>query len=126
MRNARARLAYLITVHNEPEHLLRMVNALDCPGSVFYIHVDKKSDTSPFLTVLGRRNNVHFITNRVNVNWMGFSLVEVSLRLLGLAVQEGFDYCLLLSGADYPIKSNEALFSFFDDTDKEYVTFWRL
>ena len=126
MRNAGARLAYLITAHNQPEHLLRMVNALDCAGSAFYIHVDRKADPSVFYSLLGNRDNVHFVANRVNVNWMGFSLVEVSLRLLRLAVEHGFHYCLLLSGSDYPIKSNDNLFSFFEYADKEYVAFWRL
>jgi hypothetical protein len=31
-----------------------------------------------------------------------------------------------LSGVDYPIKSNEYLFSFFEKAEKEYLTFWRL
>jgi hypothetical protein len=31
-----------------------------------------------------------------------------------------------LSGADYPIKSNDYLFSFFENADKEYIAFWRL
>jgi hypothetical protein len=112
--------------HNQPEHLLRMVNALDWKGAVFYIHIDKKSDAAPFTALFGNRGNVHFVRDRVNANWMGFSLVEVSLRLLALAVKDGFDYCVQLSGADYPIKSNEYLFSFFEKAEKEYLTFWRL
>lgn len=124
--NIALRLAYLIMAHDQPGQLLRLVNALDCEGARFYIHIDKKSDGKPFVTLLGKRENVHLLHNRVNVNWMGFSLVEVSLRLLALAVRDGFDYCLQLSGADYPIKSNEHLFSFFDKAEKEFLTFWRL
>ncbi len=120
------RIAYLIMAHNQPEHLLRMVNALDCRGAVFYIHVDKKADEAPFQSLLGNRENFHFVQNRVSANWMGFSLVEVTLRLLGPAVQDGFDYCVHLSGVDYPIKSNAYLFSFFEKADREYLTFWRL
>jgi hypothetical protein len=120
------RIAYLIMAHNQPEHLLRMVNALDCQGAAFYIHIDKKSDTAPFHAALGNRGNIHLLCDRVTANWMGFSLIEISLRMLRLAVEEGFDYCLQLSGADYPIKSNDYLFSFFENADKEYIAFWRL
>ena len=120
------RIAYLIMAHNQPEHLFRMVNALDCEGAAFYIHIDKKTDATPFQTLLGSKENVHFLPNRVSAIWMGFSLVEVSLRLLARAVKDGFDYCVQLSGADYPIKSNDYLFSFFEKAEKEYVTFWRL
>ena len=53
--------------------------------------------------------------------------MRIAYRMLRLAVEEGFDYCLLLSGADYPIKSNDYLFSFFLRTPtKEYIAFWRL
>ncbi len=112
--------------HNQPEHLLRMVNALDCKGAAFYIHIDKKTDASPFQTLLGGRDNIHLLPNRVSANWMGFSLVEGSLSLLVPAVHHGFDYCLLLSGSDYPIQSNDHLFSFFERADREYIAFWRL
>jgi len=116
----------LITAHNQPEHLSRLINALDREGARFYVHIDKKTDVTPFQRFLAKRNNVHFLQKRVSVNWMGFSLVEVSLRLLETAIEQGFDYCLLLSGLDYPIKSNETLFNFFEKTEQEFIGFWRL
>ena len=119
-------IAYLIVAHNQPEHLWRMVNALDCEGAAFYIHVDLKTDAAPFQALLRSKRNVHFLPNRIKANWMGFSLVDVSLRLLAMAVHHGFHYCMLLSGSDYPIKSNDDLFSFFEEADKEYLAFWRL
>ena len=126
MGKGRARIAYLITAHNEPGHLARMVNALNCPGSAFFIHIDKKSNAAPFEELIRSKRNVHFVSNRIDANWMGFSLVAVSLRLLALAVLNGFDYCLLLSGSDYPVKSNECLLSFFGKARKEYIGFWKL
>ena len=85
-----------------------------------------KIDASPFLALLGERKNVHFVQDRVIANWMGFSLVEATLRLLRDAVVQGFDYCVLLSGADYPIKSSQYLFDFFGKAEKEFIAFWRL
>src|SRR5262249_29956629 len=126
MGNIRPRIAYLITAHNHPEHLARMVNALDCSGSTFFIHIDKKSDAAPFEALLRAKSNVVFAADRINAKWMGFSLVSVSLTLLETAVRYGFDYCLLLSGSDYPIKSNDCLFSFFEAAEKEYIAFWKL
>ncbi len=120
------RIAYLIMAHDQPEHLLRLVNALDCEGAQFYLHIDQKSEAAPFQALFEHRRNVHLLRKRVSANWMGFSLIEASLRLLARAVQDEFDYCVLLSGADYPIKSNDHLFSFFARAQKEYLTFWRL
>jgi hypothetical protein len=120
------RLAYLIMAHQLPVQLDRLVKALDCEDAMFFIHIDKRADLQPFKIVAGDRPNVHFVQDRLVANWMGFSLVEATLRLLQLAMRFRFDYCVLLSGADYPIKPAHALASFFGNARKEYIAFWRL
>ena len=120
------KLAYLIMAHQHPQQLRRLVDALDCEASSFFIHIDRKAALAPFVDAVGARPNVHFIPDRVSANWMGFSLVEATLRLLAAAVAQGFDYCTLLSGMDYPIKSNEQLLAFFEQAHEEYIAYWRL
>lgn len=120
------RIAFLIMAHDKPQQLLRLVQALDCAQASFHIHIDRKVDQSPFLELLGNRANVHFLSDRIVANWMGFSLVEATLRMLAQAAAHGFDYCVLLSGSDYPIKSRADLIAFFERADKEYIAFWRL
>jgi Core-2/I-Branching enzyme len=120
------RLAYLILVHERPVQLARLVNALDGDASTFHVHVDAKVDLATFRRPFEHRPNVHFVDDRVAGQWMGFSLVAATLKLLRQAQQLGFDYCTLLSGADYPIKSGAERASFFARADKEYLSFWRL
>lgn len=120
------RIAYLIAAHDHPGQLNRLINALDGEGADFYVHVDGNADIVPFENFHRSRPNVHFLRNRVRVTWMGYSHVESILRLMAKAVENGFDYCVLLSGADYPIKSNRQIQDFFQATDKELITFWRL
>ena len=48
------------------------------------------------------------------------------LLLLREAIRQKFDYCVLLSGSDYPIKSNTSIKKFFETSDKEFIVFWRL
>lgn len=121
------RLAYLITAFDQPEHLHRLVSALAGEECEFYVHIDASVDDRPFaLGGLGKKSNVHFVQGRVKVRWMGFSQVESILLLLMLATQKGFDYCVLLSGSDYPIKSNEYIQSFYGRANQEFITFWRL
>jgi hypothetical protein len=126
MSNTQVRIAFLIMAHEKPEQLLRLVNALDDDRASFHIHLDKKTDASSFQALLGDRKNVHLLPNRVKANWMGFSLVEATLRLLADAAIHGFDYCILLSGSDYPIKSRDELFTFFEKADREYIAYWRI
>ena len=59
--------------------------------------------------------DVTAVQDRVVTHWGGFSLLRAELDLLALAfhdVQE-FDYYVLLSGSDYPIRSNEYIQEFF-------------
>jgi len=120
------RLALLLMVHDKPEQLARLVDAMQHEGIRFYVHVDLKSDMAPFEVQLAGRDNVRFLRQRVRANWMAFSLVEATLRLLAEARAEGFDYCVLLSGADYPIKSAAQLLDFYGRAQGEYIAFWRL
>jgi hypothetical protein len=120
------KLAYLITAYDQPAQLDRLVNVLDGEDVDFYIHVDRNVDIAPFERPHGSRKNVHFLRDRVRVRWMGYSQVESILRLMAKAAENGFDFCTLLSGSDYPIKSNREIENFFRRTDKELMTFWRL
>jgi Core-2/I-Branching enzyme len=120
------RIAYLITAYDQPEHLHRMVKALDCDGVGFYIHIDAKKEVSTFRPEILKKTNVHFLRTRVDVQWMGFSQVKSILMLMREASQRGFDYCVLLSGSDYPIKPNIFIKKFFETATKEFIVFWRL
>jgi hypothetical protein len=112
--------------HDQPDHLHRLVKALDCDGVRFFIHIDKKVNLSAFRPEILEKENVHFLRARFDVAWMGFSLVESTVMLMREASQKRFDYCVYLSGSDYPIKSNMFIKNFFETSTKEYIGFWRL
>jgi hypothetical protein len=120
------RIAYLITAYDHPSQLARLVNRIKTRYSHVFIHVDGRSTLSPFSDALPVENGIEFIQDRVDVNWMGFSQVRSILALLRRAAQEQFDYCVLLSGSDYPIKSNEQIEAFYRGATREYINFWQL
>ena len=120
------RIAYLITAYDQPDQLHRMVKALDCEEASFYIHIDKKITLPTFSPEILEKQNVQFLRKRVDVQWMGFSQVESILMLMREASRQRFDYCVLLSGSDYPIKSNTLIKKFFEAANKEFIVFWRL
>lgn len=111
------RLAYLITAYGEWVHLERLIGALDAPGVGIFVHIDAKSAVpQDVIARLTERGNVWFAPRR-RVWWGGWSHTEALLSLMKLAASQSadYDYCVLLSGADYPIRSHEqicaALFS---------------
>lgn len=118
--------AFLILAHQYPEHLLRLVTALNSPHSFFYIHVDKKNEIfmdAKEVKQLLSYPNVKFV-ERIEVYWGGFSQVKATLILLKTAMENpAIDYFHLLSGVDYPLKSTANIHSFFQNNKHDYLTY---
>ena len=116
------KIAYLVLAHNNPEHLRRLISALSSGASSFFIHVDKKSNVDPFLSMEG--NNIHLTQERASVFWGDFSQVEAILVLLrsAMADRRRFDRFVLLSGTDYPLRSASSIERFFaSKPDQEFI-----
>lgn len=97
--------AFLISVQKDARHLRDLVDSL--PQSAdYYIHVDRKRDLVHFKKLL-ERDNVHFISHRVNVIAGSLNEVEVQIALIRAAL-EGANYDRLVSidGLDYPVWNN--------------------
>ena len=58
-------LAYLISAYTDPDHLARLIAALDHEAD-FYVHVDANVDDAPFRRLLPKK--VHFVP-RHHVSW---------------------------------------------------------
>jgi hypothetical protein len=116
------KIAYLILAHNTPNHLRRLIKSLSSTSSSFFIHLDKKSNAKEFLGI--GENDIYFTQERIPVFWGDFSQVDAILLLLktALADQRNFGRFVLLSGADYPIRSTFYIEQFFQiNEDKEYI-----
>lgn len=104
------KIAYIILAHKLPKQLTRLVHKLNAGDVSFFIHIDKKTDNQIFeeiKTSLNTFNNVYFMERRV-CNWGEFNIVRITLdgiyKILGSGIK--YDYAILLTGQDYPIKSN--------------------
>ena len=110
------KLAYIIRAHHAPEHLVRLVSKLDTEGTSFFVHVNKRTDDETYSRMVGplrERANVHWL-RRHPCHWGGFSLVEATLEGIDEVCRRGVnaDYTILLSGQDYPIRSNREIVSY--------------
>jgi len=102
------RIAYVILAHQLPEQLVRLVCALDAPGARFLIHINRRSDDAVQRAArlgLAERANVVFL-RRHKLYWGGFGHVQATLEGLDelYRSETDFDYVVLLTGQDYPIK----------------------
>jgi hypothetical protein len=107
--------AYLILAHKYPAQLRRLVKSLDDDKSLFYIHIDQSADISKFDNLQPWAGKISFV-QREKAEWAGFGLVQAVLNGLRTIAESrhNFSHVILLSGQDYPIKSNEEIRSFLD------------
>ncbi|HTW96845.1 MAG TPA: beta-1,6-N-acetylglucosaminyltransferase [Candidatus Methylomirabilis sp.] len=103
------RIAYLIMAHDNFAHLSKLIKALDDRDVVFYIHFDAKVEIPESSFNLAEKKNVIFV-DRIAVWWGGWSQTQLTLNLLKKAAKENFDYYILISGVDYPIRRNSFLY----------------
>lgn len=113
------RHAFLLLVHDNPVQVHRLVGALKHPAFDLFIHVDKKANFADFASL-----PVRTIESVYDIRWGGFRMVEATLHLLRTAVTERYDTYTLLSGSDYPLRSNEQIRRVLDGTNKSRIDYW--
>ncbi|TVZ59149.1 core-2/I-Branching enzyme [Flavobacteriaceae bacterium MAR_2010_105] len=110
---------YIILAHENPQQLNRLISKLNDSCSFFYVHIDLKTDIKAFSNVI-KSKNLKFITNRIEGIWGDFNLVQATINCLQevkMDAREG--YCILMSGQDYPLKSNTVIHNYLEE-HKDY------
>jgi len=99
--------AYLIVAHDSPELLLRLLKALDDERNDIYIHLDRKWNLDVNRLKM-EKSSIHILSKRISVYWGDVSQVKAQLLLIAEMLRYGpYEYCHLLSGSDFPIKSQD-------------------
>lgn len=108
-------LNYIIQAHNGPKQLKRLILRLNDNNIYFYVHIDRKSNIYFFINELKEFKNVFLLKERIDVFWGHISQVEATLIALKKIIEDKrTGFCILMSGQDYPIKSNNHIRDFFD------------
>lgn len=99
--------AYLILCHTPPYHIATL--AACHPEHHYYIHYDLKCSMTK-LDFLRNLANVHILSNRVSVNWGGFSMILATLNLFQAALSHPHNrYFHLMSGDCAPLATAETI-----------------
>ena len=122
------KIAYIILAHRNPPQVARMLRALSHDGASFFIHIDRKVAIEPFVTAVREMGlDPYFVPDREDVLWGGYSMVQATINAVSAALSAGpHDYYILLSGADYPIRSADALMAELGSGRHEYVNRHRM
>lgn len=119
-------VAYLLLAHANPTQLHRLVKKIVTENAAVYIHIDAKANLDEFL-LIANLPNVYFITKREKVYWGAYSIVQATINGFKQIIASGINYqhITLLSGQDYPLKSNTTILDFFKaNTDTAFMEFY--
>ncbi len=117
--------AYLILAHDNFYVVEKLLRLLDHPRNRLYVHVDAKAEDfdQEALARVCRHSAVTFIP-RIRIYWGDYSQLEATFRLLERATADRHHYYHLLSGADLPLATQDAIHGFFDShAGTEFVGF---
>jgi Core-2/I-Branching enzyme len=98
------KFAYLVLAHKNPGQLVKLCKALTTNGAHVHVHVDQKVDITEFKAKLAAVPGVHLSAQRWPVYWGGFNMINATLHMIELALANGAERLVLISGLDLPIK----------------------
>ena len=100
------KIAYLVLCHKNQEQVTKLIETLSDDNIDFFIHIDKKAIDF----TLEKRNNIHILPfeKRIDVQWATKSMIDATIELIHfmLEYEKKYDYVFLISGQDFPIKTN--------------------
>jgi hypothetical protein len=117
----------LVTAYKHADWLSRVLNRLGRDFS-FFIHVDRKSsprDREQYRNLSHSQRNPIVVCSQYEVNWGGFNHLRAILLLVQKALESGMDYCHLITGQDYPVKSADYFHTQLDGK-QNYIEFFPL
>jgi hypothetical protein len=116
--------AYLLIAHINPWQLSVLLELLDDERNDIFLFIDGKSNLSvDQLTYIPKKSKFILANpNSLHISWGGISSIFAELLLLETALAEDqYHYFHLLSGLDLPIKSQDEIHDFFENSNVEYV-----
>ncbi|MCW2982674.1 MAG: hypothetical protein JWR63_244 [Conexibacter sp.] len=109
-------LVYLVLAHGAPEQVAKLVGRISSDEDTVIVHVDRKADLAPFAEAFARLPIQPLLTRRrFAVHWGGWGIVQATVHGMrtALALPRPWSHLVLLSGADYPIRSTAEIQAFF-------------
>ena len=120
--------AYIVLAHKHPRQLRRLLGTLDDGSSAFFVHIDKGRVLHDFSDIAELGEKVALVEREYS-RWARIGIVRAILNALALidGRRGDFDRIILLSGQDYPIKSNQQIDEFLRRSPYSiFMDHWRI
>jgi len=104
----RPRVAVGLLVHDRPDQVRKLIEALASDDIVVVLHVDARSPI-PVAAFVPDGSNVVVVPDRVRVWWGHIHVVDATIAIMRVAAELRPEYFCLISGACWPTRSPEAI-----------------
>ncbi|MDO4902933.1 MAG: beta-1,6-N-acetylglucosaminyltransferase, partial [Limosilactobacillus sp.] len=117
--------AVLILAHKDIDQLEKLCDLLT-PTFNVYIHLDIKTKlTDEQANYFEQKEQVH-VLYKYDIKWSSYNITAATVELMKLALEDPENmYFHLISGQDYPLKSPEEIYNFFDNDNTIYMDYFR-
>jgi len=107
------KIAWLILCHKKPEQINFLLETLEHENNFFFVHVDAKSSIKGEIKT---GKNIFILDECIDDKWAQISHVQATLLLFNMVAKTGeyYDYVWLVSGEDFPVKSNEHIHKYLE------------
>jgi len=124
---------YFILAHKNPTQIRDLITLLDDKKSLFFIHIDKKSNEDEYKIII-ENSSCHFIKKRISCSWGKYNLVQATLNAMKevqyfMSINyKTLDYhFIMMSGEDLPLKNNSFIHEFLENKIKtSFINYWEL
>lgn len=125
------RIAYIISAYKLPEQLIRLIIRLNLDSTTFFVHVDKKTALEEYKRIVNGTKHLAnvFFLKRHRCYWGGFGHVQATIEGINEIINRNtlFDYAFLLTGQDYPIKTNDQIQEYLrQNSGKSFMEYFSL
>jgi hypothetical protein len=125
------KVAYIVSAYKLPQQLVRLVRRLHTENATFAIHVDAKTSRQVYGAMVDGTRELDrvFFVERHRCHWGGWGHVRATLKGMERLYSGGaeFEYAVLLTGQDYPLRSARAIEGFLAGSGgRSYMSRWRL
>lgn len=125
------KIAYIVLAHRYPEQLIRLIDRLSTEKTSFFVHIDKNTDEKIYKQIVSGIRHISnvFFLKRYRCYWGDYSIVAATIEGLREIFNRNIDFnwVILLSGQDYPIKSNRQIEEFLRQNEgNSFVDYFQL
>lgn len=117
---------YILLLHKNSLQAKHLIEKLSEKWTYFYLHVDRNIDIKPFKEEFKSLKHITFLenNNRYPGTWGDMGIVKATLSAMRKIVEDkGSGYTILMSGQDYPLRSNKYIYNFLNNSDLFYIDF---